>query len=128
MPDALVEMIDADIHVYEPASMWGYVDKQFRDRVQTGIETNALVTGEHASGQVAVRISDRHRQDLSGEVSVQGGPRSPSVALERERVHVLTTDLPPICQNLGDAELGPQLAVDLPEKVRAEGTNTPPGV
>jgi predicted TIM-barrel fold metal-dependent hydrolase len=34
MPDALVEMIDADIHVYEPASMWGYVDKQFRDRVQ----------------------------------------------------------------------------------------------
>jgi predicted TIM-barrel fold metal-dependent hydrolase len=34
MSQAELEMIDADIHVYEPASMWDYVDKQFRDRIK----------------------------------------------------------------------------------------------
>lgn len=28
------EVIDADIHVYEPASMWEYVDRKYRDRIE----------------------------------------------------------------------------------------------
>jgi predicted TIM-barrel fold metal-dependent hydrolase len=34
MTDGEVEMIDADIHVYEPTSMWEYVDKRFRARIK----------------------------------------------------------------------------------------------
>ncbi len=34
MSNDKLEMIDADIHVYEPASMWNYVDKEFRDRIK----------------------------------------------------------------------------------------------
>ena len=101
---------------------------QLGQGLEAGVGPNALVVVEGLARDVALGVLERDGDDLLGEVARLGGLVGPPVALEGVLVHVLTADLPAFGEDLGDAELHPQLAVDDAEKVLAEGALAALGV
>jgi hypothetical protein len=89
---------------------------------------DALVFGQRIAGEGTVLPLDGHRNRLGGEAAGVPCGRRPTMALEGVQVHLLTADVPPVGQDLGHPELGPQAAVDGIEERRGERPGSAAGI
>ena len=86
--------------------------RQRAERLHRAAAPDAFVGLEHLAGELArLAVLDRDRHDLAGEEAGVGALRGAPVALERERVHLVTGDAEPVGEHLRDPELDPERVV-----------------